>query len=167
MKRVIMTTLLSLASCASAFAGPTATARMIGADGTDAGTVTLSQTANGVLVRADLRALTPGDHGFHIHETGSCDASFKAAGGHYNPHGKEHGFNNARGPHAGDMPNLHIGSDGTVKADVVTASVSLENGPATLFDTDGSAIMIHVKADTYGKDAGAGGRVACGVIKAD
>lgn len=156
-----------LTAAGPAYAGDmTAVANMAGPGGEAKGTVTLTQTSQGVLVAADLQSLTPGAHGFHLHETGSCSPDFKAAGGHYNPHGASHGYAHEGQPHAGDMPNIYVHGDGTARADVLNALVSLEDGAAgTLFDGDGSAVIIHEKGDSYGDKAGAGGRVACGVIE--
>ena len=148
-----------------AVAADTATATLNGPDGAPIGTVTLTQGPNGVLVSADVTGLTPGAHGFHIHETGSCTPDFKAAGGHYNPGGGGHGILDAGGHHAGDLPNIHAGADGSARADYLTTDVTLAGGVAnSVFDADGSAIIIHENPDSYGADAGAGGRVACGVI---
>ncbi len=142
-----------------------AVATMAGPGGEEMGVVTLTQTSHGVLVAADLNGLTPGGHGFHIHETGSCEPDFKAAGGHYNPHGGAHGYAHGGQPHAGDMPNIYAGADGSARADVLNPWVTMVDGEAgALFDEDGSAIIIHAKPDTYGDKAGAGARVACGVI---
>ena len=158
---------LGLTAGRMAFAGEmTALANMVGPGGEALGTVTLTQTPQGVLVAADMQGLTAGAHGFHIHESGSCAPDFKAAGGHYNPHGSTHGYAHEGQPHAGDMPNIFAHADGTVRADVLNALVSLENGAAgSLFDGDGSAVIVHAKGDSYGDKAGAGDRVACGVIE--
>ena len=152
---------------AAAFAGAAqaASAKMVGPDGKDMGTITLTETPNGVLINADLSNLSPGGHGFHIHEKGSCSPDFKAAGGHYNPDGKEHGLNNPKGHHAGDMPNIFVNADGTAHVEVLNASVTLGDGKGTLFDEDGSAFIVHEKPDSHNADPGAGGRVACGVIE--
>ena len=65
-----------------------------------------------------------------------------------------------------DLPNIHAGSDGTARADYFTAKVTLAEGDDTsLFDDDGSAIIVHAKPDSYGPDPAAGDRVACGVIE--
>ncbi len=147
--------------------GTTAVAQMAGPDGSAMGVVTLTQGKQGVLVAADVTGLLPGFHGFHIHEIGQCAPDFTAAGDHFNPDAERgHGFLDAGGYHAGDMPNIYATPDGTAKADVFNGSVSLAEGVEhSLFDADGSAVIIHEKADTYGSDAGAGGRVACGVIR--
>ena len=143
-----------------------AAAMIAGPDGTAMGTVTLTQGPFGVLIAADLMGLAPGGHGFHVHEVGTCTPSFAAAGGHFNPGGTGHGFLDEGGVHAGDTPNVYAAADGTVRADIFTAAVTLETGVAhSIFDADGSAIIVHEKPDTYGADPGAGARVACGVIQ--
>jgi Cu-Zn family superoxide dismutase len=134
------------------------------ADGEAAGIATLTQTPNGVLVTADLKNLAVGEHAFHIHETGKCEPDFSAAGGHFAPAGKEHGLSNAAGYHAGDMPNIFVASDGTAKVHVFNTKVALGDGETSIFDEDGSALVIHADPDSYLKEALAGDRVACGVI---
>lgn len=142
-----------------------ATAEMKDTNGNSIGQVTLIQTPRGVLLKAELRELAPGGHGFHVHEKGSCSPDFKAAGGHFNPTGSGHGLNHSGGSHAGDMPNIYAAADGSVIAEVFNANISLSGGSSSVFDSDGSAIIIHAKPDTHGEKAGAGARVACGVIK--
>ena len=141
-----------------------ATAEVKNADGEILGTVTLTETPHGVLLFADLMRMPAGGHGFHIHEKGACAPDFKAAGGHFNPAGKGHGINHPEGSHGGDMPNLHAAADGSVKAEVLNAKVTLGAGSNSVFDSDGSAIVIHAGPDSHGADPGAGGRIACGVI---
>jgi len=141
------------------------TVTMAGKDGTDHGTVTLTQIEGAVLLHADLKNVPEGGHGFHIHETGKCTPDFDAAGGHYNPKGKDHGFTET-GPHAGDMANIYAMIDGRVLADVLNPRVSLlRDVENTLFDDDGSALILHENPDSYGTKAGAGERIACGVIE--
>lgn len=134
------------------------------ADGKSAGLATLTETPNGVLITATLQNLTVGEHAFHIHETGKCEPDFSAAGGHFAPDGKEHGFGNPQGYHAGDMPNIFAASDGVAKVHVFNTRISLGEGEGTIFDEDGSALIVHSDPDSYLKDALAGDRVACGVI---
>ncbi|WP_086608301.1 superoxide dismutase family protein [Erythrobacter donghaensis] len=139
------------------------------ADGTDAGTVIFTPAANGVIVTASLKNLTEGMHGFHIHETGACTPDFTAAGSHFNPQGKEHGFDTEGGYHTGDLPNISIGADGTGEASFTVPGVTLagkttDQNPYLLGDADGSAVMIHAEADDYRAMASSGARVACGVI---
>lgn len=144
----------------------TATAAMQDGAGQAVGTVTLQQHPNGVLVSADLKGLPGGAHGFHIHAVGSCDDGFKGAKGHFDPEGASHGWGFGSNMHAGDMPNIFVGDDGNVRADVFNHLVTLESGHTnSIHDADGSSIIIHAKADTYGEKAGAGDRIACGVIQ--
>ena len=147
--------------------GAMATAAMAGKDGEAMGMVNLIQGPQGVLVSADLSGLPPGGHGFHIHAVGLCSPDFSAAGSHFGPGEESHGFLYSTDMHAGDLPNVYANADGTVRADVFTADVTLApDDDRSLFDSDGSAIIIHENPDDYGEDAGtAGSRIACGVIK--
>jgi superoxide dismutase, Cu-Zn family len=108
-----------------------------------------------------------GEHAFHIHAVGKCEPPFTTAGDHFNPGGKKHGLEAADGSHAGDMPNLHVPSNGDLSVEVVNPTMTLAKGrPNSVFDADGSSIVIHAKADDYKSDpaGNAGDRVACGVI---
>ncbi len=141
---------------------------MIDAKGKAIGTATLRDTSGGLLVDLDLKGMPAGERAFHIHQTGKCTPqdSFASAGGHFAPAQHSHGLMVAKGPHAGDMPNLFVGKDGTVRAQVLNASVTLGAGDASLADADGSSLVIHAGPDDYtSQPAGnAGGRIACGVI---
>jgi superoxide dismutase, Cu-Zn family len=153
---------------AAADSADTARAEFVNRHGQPAGEATLVPTPNGVLIKASLTDLPPGERGFHIHEVGACDApDFTSAGGHLEPAGKMHGYLNPEGPHAGDLPNIHVPESGTVKVDVVNPYVSLDGRRVNLLDADGSALVIHAKADDYRTDpAGdAGDRIACAVIR--
>jgi Cu-Zn family superoxide dismutase len=147
---------------------PTASARVSDAGGADVGTVTLTQTPAGVLIMAELSGLPAGVHGFHLHERGVCEPPFESAGEHYNPTAAEHGFKVVGGPHAGDMPNIHVPESGTLTIEVLNANVSLEeDAPETLFDEDGTAVVIHADPDDYQEQPSghAGDRIACGVVE--
>jgi Cu-Zn family superoxide dismutase len=147
--------------------GETAKAEMKDVTGKKVGDVTLEQTPHGVLLKADFKNLSPGTHAMHIHETGKCEPPFKTAGAHFNPASHEHGIKNTKGMHAGDMPNIEVPKDGAVKVEVLVEGISLAEGPTSVFDKDGSALIIHDKADDYvSNPAGnAGDRIACGVIE--
>jgi len=140
---------------------------VISADGAEIGTVNLTQTPHGVLVKADIEGLPEGVHGFHIHETGACDPEdgFKSAGGHYAA-GKAHGFLAEDGPHPGDMPNVTVGSDGHLQVEVYNTRLSID-GETPVLDDDGSALMIHSGADDYTSQPSgdAGSRIACAVLE--
>ena len=157
--------LVALSSAASAQSGK---ATLKDAGGKDVGSAQLSQTPHGVLVRLTLKGVPAGEHAFHIHQTGKCEAPFTTAGGHFNPGGKKHGVMAHDGPHAGDMPNLHVPSDGSLAIEVVNAAVTLEkNKPNSLYKPEGTALIIHAGKDDYKTDptGDAGGRIACGVVE--
>ena len=148
-------------------AAMTAGAALIDAEGVSVGRAHLRQTPHGVLLELDLEHAAAGRHGLHIHDAGRCDRpSFASAGGHFNPSGREHGFLNPAGPHAGDLPNIEIPASKQLSVEYLIADVTLEPGPRSLLDANGSAIVIHADQDDYGSDpAGdAGDRLACGPI---
>jgi Cu-Zn family superoxide dismutase len=142
-------------------------ADLLDGQGKSIGGATLIQEKAGVRIVVKASGMTPGAHGFHIHAVGECHGpDFKSAGGHFNPFMKKHGRNNPEGPHAGDLPNLVVGSDGTVKAEVMATLVTLGDGPNSLFQPGGTCLVIHAAADDEVTDpaGNAGARVACGVI---
>jgi superoxide dismutase, Cu-Zn family len=137
------------------------------ASGKEVGQAELVQTPHGVLVKLSLKGAVPGDHAFHVHAVGKCEPPFTSAGGHFNPGGKKHGIEAAEGAHAGDMPNLHIPASGELVIEIENPMISLVKGqPNSVFDADGSALVIHAAADDYKTDptGNAGDRIACGVI---
>jgi len=163
-----------LATAAPAFAagdaggGAVSTVHFQNRDNQPVGEGTLRQTPNGILLMATLRDLPPGPHGFHIHETGTCLPPFESAGGHFAPEGRAHGFADAKGPHAGDLPNLVVSDDGKVTVEMLVDDVTLDGDErGSLIDADGSSIVVHAKADDYRTDpAGASGdRIVCGIIE--
>ncbi len=140
----------------------------VGADGSEIGSARLTQTeAGGVLIEIDVASL-PADSwvGFHIHETGVCDhgAGHESAGGHFNPMDTQHGLLMEGGPHAGDMPNVWVDSEGMARAQVFNPFVTLEQGDALI---RGRALMIHAGPDDHvtQPSGGAGDRLACAVIE--
>ncbi|HEY2816650.1 MAG TPA: superoxide dismutase family protein [Casimicrobiaceae bacterium] len=128
-----------------------------------AGTVTFMQKGDKVTVVANVTGLSPGPHGFHIHEKGDCSAAdAMSAGGHFNPGGKPHGDPATPEHHAGDMPQLVADASGK-------ATLNAELSPLTIGGADdivGKAIVVHKDADDYKTQptGNSGARVACGVI---
>ncbi|MCB2048594.1 MAG: superoxide dismutase family protein [Novosphingobium sp.] len=144
---------------------------MIGTDGQTLGMAKLEPTPAGVLITVTAKGIKEGEHAIHIHEKGVCDAAggFASAGGHFAPGGTAHGFMDAKGPHAGDMPNQFADAGGNLHAQMLNRSVVLSDmGDGALFDADGSALVIHGGADDYASQpsGAAGPRVACAVISA-
>jgi Cu-Zn family superoxide dismutase len=138
--------------------------------GQDVGSATFKTVKNGVKVKIDLKNLPFGPHGVHIHQNAVCDApDFKGAGGHFNPDGKQHGFNNPMGHHNGDLPlSVDVGEDHTGSATFLLTRVSLDPSAAdSLFANGGTSIVVHEKGDDEKTDpsGASGNRIACGVIK--
>jgi len=161
----------AIARAATPDAGPEAappgmTTLLQDAKGATVGRVTLTDTPHGLLVRGSLIGVPRGPHALHFHETGKCEPPFKTAGGHYNPGQKAHGMLDAAGPHAGDMPNLVVPKDGSLEFEFFVQGLTLAGGPSSLFDTDGTSIVLHARADDYRtQPAGdSGDRIACGVV---
>lgn len=161
---------LALSACSTVGDIPTqrvGEATLSRTNGVPAGTVQLLSNGSTVSLAVAVAGMSPGEHGFHLHTTGSCVApDFKSAGGHLNPAGHTHGSLSEGGKHLGDMPNLTVGANGTGSADVDLegrAGLVLEQ----IFDADGTAVVIHAGPDDYRSDpAGdAGPRIACGVLK--
>lgn len=146
---------------------PGASARLQPTSGNTAtGTVEFTQRGDKVLVVADITGLTPGEHGFHIHEKGDCSApDGTSAGGHFNPSAQAHG--NPDGPHHhfGDLPQLTADASGRAKLSVELDSITLNAGSGNIV---GRGVIVHAKADDYQTQptGNSGGRVACGVIAA-
>jgi superoxide dismutase, Cu-Zn family len=149
--------------------GEKAHAELKSRDGKDLGKIRIIETTAGVLLRIKLKGLTPGAHGFHITSVGKCEGDFESAGPIYNPLGAKHGYLNAEGPMAGDLPNLVVPASGDVEFDLVSAFVTLnKESEDSLLDNDGASLVIHDKPDDYKSDpdGNSGARIACGVITA-
>lgn len=155
-----------------------ATVKFISPAGEEIGEAVLKDALGGVLMRLEVKGLTPGWHGIHLHMVGDCSDGadgFKLSGGHINPDNVEHGFLNPNGAHRADLPNLYAGADGVATAEFFRAGLNLKpseegaaiNGPYPLMDDDGSAIVIHESADDQLTQpiGGAGARVACAAVK--
>lgn len=171
-------------AAANGDATPVAQANLMDAAGAGKGTVTFSEEQGSLVVKVEANGLTPGFHGLHVHAIGKCEADspdpadaaktgdFLSSGGHLPGDGTEHP------DHAGDLPVLQVGEDGTGTLTARTDRLTSE----LLLDSDGSAVVIHEGDDNYAniptryatagaddesKKAGdAGGRVLCGVVEA-
>ena len=162
--QIAMASVVALSGCAAVDVPvPAPPVNLINASGQVIGTVTAAQTSGGVTLAISASGVSHGLHGLHVHTVGRCDPpSFVSAGDHWNPTSNEHGFNNPKGPHAGDLPNVSASSTGVISETVVLAATSF----AQLADADGSALVIHAQADDYVTDpsGNSGGRTACAVL---
>jgi len=139
--------------------------------GKSVGTVTVSESKDGVTLATDLKGLPPGEHGFHLHEKGSCDPGEKegkkvaggSAGAHFDPDATKAHKGPGGGGHKGDLPKLEVSDKGVAKAKLEVAGLKLD-------DVAGRTLMIHAGGDNYSdtpKPLGGGGdRVVCGVVPA-
>jgi superoxide dismutase, Cu-Zn family len=127
------------------------------------GTVTFTKQENGVQIKAEITGLTPGEHGFHIHEWGDCSsADGMSTGGHYNPTGAPHAGPESQQRHVGDFGNVTADQSGKATMTRVDDLLSFE-GPASIV---GRAVVVHAgRDDLRSQPSGdAGGRIGCGVI---
>ncbi|GAB5489551.1 MAG: superoxide dismutase family protein [Parasphingorhabdus sp.] len=148
--------------------GNVARAQLLGADQTEYGEVIVAQGDGQLIVNINAQNMSAGSHGVHIHETGKCEGpDFKSAGGHWNPTEKEHGFENTKGAHMGDLFNLDIGENGTGSLEATIEGGSLKEGDNALLDADGAAFVVHEGPDDLKSDPSgeSGGRLACGVFE--
>jgi len=143
-------------------------ATLLNTEGKEIGKIRMEERTEGVKISIQAEGLSPGVHGIHIHETGVCTApDFESAGGHFNPTGKEHGFENPKGFHAGDLPNIDVPEGGKLVTQITTKEVTLKKGESnSLLDSDGSALVIHADPDDYKTNpaGNSGPRIACAVI---
>ncbi|TDQ40418.1 superoxide dismutase family protein [Aureibacillus halotolerans] len=171
MKKITIGIICSLGLCAAGCGTDNVTAKDVtffNADGDKIGIANVSKAAKGVKIHIDVRGLATGPHGLHIHEYGSCEGpDFKSAGSHFNPDEKEHGLLNAKGAHAGDLPNIEADNDGRIAIDLEAQNVTLDKEKKnSLIRPDGTSFIIQEEADDgMTQPAGDGGaRVACGLI---
>ena len=130
------------------------------------GVLHLEEKKEGLRIHGEIKNVSPGDHGFHIHEKGSCEDKGNGAGGHFNPHGASHGLlskDGINGAHAGDFGNVTAKANGLVKIDMTFPELNLKS--EDLMSIAGKSFILHEKPDDFGQPTGnAGGRIACGVI---
>ena len=139
------------------------------------GAADLTERKSGTMTLVEIhltaKGLKPGLHGVHFHAVGKCEPDFTAAGGHFDPGPAGNMDPDANHPfHMGDLPQLEVGANGEGTLDAVTTRVTLTDGPLTLFDADGTAIILHGNPDqgiTSEPRSGVSGgpRVACGVFQ--
>jgi superoxide dismutase, Cu-Zn family len=127
------------------------------------GHVLFTRTATGIRVTGEIKGLTPGEHGFHVHEYGdvSDTAAGKSAGGHFAPRGMPHGAPQDAKRHVGDLGNIVADKDGVARIDITDSVIALEGEDSIL----GRALVVHAGKDHFTQPSGdAGARVAFGVI---
>ena len=140
------------------------------ADSKISGEATFEQKGGGilptVLVRVRVNGLEPNSvHGLHIHEVGKCEANFTSAGGHFDPGAYGRSDLDNHPYHMGDIPNLVADKKGVATLEYQTSRVSLSPGLLSVFDENGSAIVVHADEDQGTPNNAGGGRIGCGVIQ--
>ncbi len=166
---LVVGVVLTMSGAGTAVAQDTgATAELEDAEGNAVGTAKFTEDSDGVRMTFQAQGLESGAHGIHIHETGECESpAFDSAGKHFNPGRAMHGLGNPEGPHAGDLPGITVSEDGTATYEAMTDRVTLSESRTSLFDADGSALVIHAAEDDQTTDptGNSGDRVACGVME--
>ena len=165
----VMSCLLMFCGTALAVQRSEAKVSLVDANGQNVGEATLKEVSDGVKIQLKVSKLSSGVHGLHIHAVGKCEPpDFKSAGDHFNPYGMQHGMLNTQGgAHAGDLPNISVGSDGTVDAEILAERVTLGTGENSLFHSGGTSLVIDSNRDDERTDPAdkGGARIACGVIE--
>ena len=167
---------ITIAACGGQARGPegaklpdiTASASLVDTAGARVGVASFSEGDGSTQLGVSVTGLAPGEHGMHIHETGSCTPpSFESAGGHFNPASKQHGLLNPEGAHAGDMPNLVVEADGSADTTFTVSPSLLAEGAGSMIGTEKRAFVIHADPDDQKTDpsGNSGARVVCGVIE--
>ncbi|MBK1681613.1 superoxide dismutase family protein [Rhodocyclus tenuis] len=164
---VSLAAVAAVAGCASVPEHPAAEAKVAPTAGNTASGVVRFFPEDGRLrVTADISGLTPGAHGFHVHDKGDCSApDGSSAGGHFNPGGKAHGHPDSTEHHAGDLPQLLADAAGVAHLSAYSSVLSVGGLSG---DVLGRSIVIHAASDDFKtQPAGnSGARLACGVIVA-
>jgi superoxide dismutase, Cu-Zn family len=126
------------------------------------GTIWFEKTSKGMHVHGEITGLTPGEHGFHVHEYGVWNEDGMASGGHFNPTGAPHASHDSTKRHVGDMGNVKADESGKAVVDLEDDEMSFE-GPTCIL---GRGLVVHEKADdlTTQPSGNAGGRLAVAII---
>jgi Cu-Zn family superoxide dismutase len=127
------------------------------------GTVTFTKEAGGIRVKGEIMGLTPGKHGFHVHEFGDCHSpEAKSAGSHFNPTKAKHAGHDVKQRHVGDLGNIEANAQGVAKVDLLDDLMTFQGAHSVI----GRGLIVHEKADDLKTQptGDAGGRLACGVI---
>ncbi|WP_233269373.1 superoxide dismutase family protein [Alteribacillus sp. YIM 98480] len=144
------------------------TVSLMNGEENEIGTANLEETDEGIKIQLEASDLPEdSEHGFHIHETGTCEGpDFESAGGHFNPDDSDHGFDSEGGPHAGDLPNITTNENGQASEEFIVENVTLASGQESSLLNE-TALVIHEEADDYESQPSgdAGDRIACGVIE--
>ncbi|MFD1145348.1 superoxide dismutase family protein [Larkinella insperata] len=150
----------------------TATVSLISTSGSNVGSAEMTEDKDGmVTLKVNVTSLPAGSHGIHFHEIGAADPqaapAFATSGEHYNPASRKHGLENPEGTHAGDLPNLVVDAQGRGSLVTTTDRITLTDGPKTLFDANGSSLIIHASIDDQKTDpsGNSGPRIAGGVVE--
>jgi Cu-Zn family superoxide dismutase len=140
-----------------------ATANLVDSNGAAIGTVRMFSEPTGIMLRINASGIPAGQHGVHLHSVGKCEApKFTSAGPHWNPTEKKHGHRNPAGYHMGDLGNLGVGADGKLVVALLVPEATLDG----IRDADGTALVLHAKADDEVTDpsGNSGDRIACAVL---
>jgi len=168
----LLVTIMLGGGCAAGQATASEPARLAWAElknerGESVGSAVFREEDGRVRIVVQASGLTPGHHGVHVHAVGRCEPpGFQSAGDHFNPLGKKHGLENADGAHGGDLPNLEADANGRTEYAAVTDRLTLAPGRISVFDNDGSAIVVHAGPDDQRTDpsGNSGDRVLCGQL---
>ncbi len=166
----VLTATILAAGCMTANepgAGDGASAELRNAAGATLARAEAVAAGDGTRVTVNAVGLRPGTYAVHVHTTGRCDApAFESAGAHWNPTTRQHGAQNPRGPHQGDLPNLTVGANGSGAIAFTIPGAQLRGGNGAMLDADGAAVVVHANADDYRTDpsGNSGGRIGCGIL---